>query len=82
VVIGDQEAVEFVERSPRDTDRRKLMFTCALCLDSSKPGERMTRVVTDTRRKEYLGDAGEVIGVGFEIVKEIAVASCCKERSK
>jgi hypothetical protein len=75
--------MEFVERSPSDnTDRRKLMFTCALCLDSSKPGERMTRVVTDTRRKEYRNDVGEVVGVGFEIVREIAVASCCKERSK
>lgn len=56
------------------------MFRCGLCGETTQPGHGMTRVVVETRRKEYRNRHGEVIGRGVEIAREIAVGSCCKDK--
>lgn len=58
------------------------MFRCGLCDETTKPGEGMTKVVVHTRHKDYRNRHGEVIGHGFETVREIAIGPCCKEKNK
>lgn len=55
------------------------MFRCGICYEPTKPGEKMTRVVVETRRVQYFNDIGEVVGNGIETVQEIAVGNCCKD---
>jgi hypothetical protein len=49
------------------------MFKCAVTGQQTKPGEPMTKVVTERRQKDYT-DQGRIIGSGWEIVKEITVS--------
>lgn len=50
------------------------MYICAITNKVSEPGERMNRVVVETRIREYKDTDGNVIGTGTEIVKEISVS--------
>lgn len=47
------------------------MFICQVTNAQTAPGEPMTRVVTERRVKVYYNEAGEEVGRGWEIVKEI-----------
>jgi len=51
------------------------MFRCAITGKLSKPGEKMNKVVVETREKTYTDpETGEVVGKGWEIVKEVSVS--------
>ena len=71
-----------------------MSYKCGLCGETSQPHEKATRVITETRVKQYpFREAahhyrnltgGKVIkddpgGVGQEIVKEILICSDCAE---
>jgi len=56
------------------------MFLCENCFTTTKPGDGMTKVVTQTRRKEYRDFTGNVVGVGREIVREAKIGPCCREK--
>lgn len=49
----------------------KIMFKCRITGKTSKRGEKLNRIVVETRPKTYYNEEGEVIGEGFEIVEEI-----------
>jgi hypothetical protein len=49
------------------------MFRCEVTGKLSKPGDKMNKIVVEKRDKEYKDpETGEVIGRGWEIVKEIS----------
>ena len=55
------------------------MFICDNCKQPSRPREPMTKIVTQTRRREYKNKSTGIIeGIGTEIVKEIKVCIDCK----
>lgn len=47
------------------------MFKCQITGKMSRPGDKCNKVVTEVRERVYLNDEGEVVGRGFEIVKEV-----------
>lgn len=47
------------------------MFICDVSGRVSKPGENCNRIIVEVRKRVYLNDEGNVVGRGFEIVKEI-----------
>lgn len=56
------------------------MFKCAISGKMSKPGEKVNRIVLETRIKEYMGERYDedtdqynlvVVGRGYETVKEV-----------
>lgn len=61
-----------------------MSFQCGLCGKQTQPGEKATRIVTETRKKEYprrpnangygKDDPG---GVGTEIVTEVLACKSC-----
>lgn len=51
------------------------MYNCGFCHNTSKPKESMTRIVTETRDKEY-NNYGKV-SYGSEIVKEVPACLSC-----
>ena len=53
------------------------MYKCGNCGINSEASEKMTKVVVEKRNKIYTGTFGEVIGQGWEIVKEIGVCLKC-----
>ena len=57
------------------------MFICQKCNKLTDPGKPQNKIVVETREKEYFerNKYGklEVIGKGFEIVKEINVCENC-----
>lgn len=53
------------------------MYVCAICDKVSSPNEKLNKVVTQTRKKEYFDDKGKKIGSGFETIKEIGVCTKC-----
>jgi hypothetical protein len=57
------------------------MFRCQATGRVSRPGEKPVRLVVATREKTYYGgkDGKEVIGQGFEVVREITV---CQEYAR
>ena len=59
------------------------MFRCDGCRNVTKPGESMTKVVVEARQKDYFGERDgrrAYEGSGVEIVREIQIGPCCKER--
>ena len=57
------------------------MYKCERCGQSTAPGDKMEKIVTETRSKVYMaknkrGREYEA-GRGWEIVKEIAVCPQC-----
>ncbi len=50
------------------------MFICAVTRKPSKPGEKPTRLVLETRPKVYRDKDGNVLGRGTEIVEEVNVS--------
>ena len=58
-----------------------IMFICAECNKSSSPGEKLNRLVVQTRKKEYHNEKTKVpekkITYGFETVKEIGLCGYC-----
>jgi hypothetical protein len=60
------------------------MYICDQCHLSSKPREQLTRIVTEKRSRTYLGADQQVVGTGWEIVREINLCPRCaggKEKS-
>jgi hypothetical protein len=56
------------------------MFKCPITKKTSRPGEKPVRVIVERRDREYKNDDGQVIGRGWEIVKEIFVSEEALER--
>lgn len=50
------------------------MFRCELTGKLTKPGEKMKKIVVQTRERVYLDEDGLETGRGTEIVKEISVS--------
>lgn len=50
------------------------MFRCSVTGKVTQPGEKMKKIVVETRERIYLDDEGVEIGRGSEIVREISVA--------
>jgi hypothetical protein len=50
-------------------------FRCEVCNTAQTAGTQPTKLVTETRRKEYLQGGGSSIGT--EIVKELDVCDPC-----
>lgn len=50
------------------------MFRCEKSGRVTKPGEKMKKIVVETRERVYLDEDGVEIGRGKEIVKEISVS--------
>lgn len=62
------------------------MFICDFCHVVTEPKEKLTRVVTKTRAREYV-NTDEASGIktrtkGTEIVKEVNCCSVCAEWEK
>lgn len=53
------------------------MFYCAECKKLTLPGTGQESVITETRNKLYYNHKNELIGEGYEIVKESKVCSPC-----
>lgn len=54
------------------------MYRCADCNKVSNPGERLNKVVTETRRARYTDPkTGKIVGEGNEIVQEIGLCLSC-----
>jgi hypothetical protein len=49
------------------------MFRCQVTGELSNPNEKPVKVVVQTREVQYKNHMNEVIGTGWEIVKEISV---------
>lgn len=47
------------------------MFRCGVTGRLSMPGEKCNKIVVESRERVYTDRDGNVIGRGFEIVKEI-----------
>jgi hypothetical protein len=47
------------------------MFKCDVTGKFSKLGEKCNKIVAETRERVYLDQEGNVVGRGFEIVKEL-----------
>lgn len=65
------------------------MFKCQKCKQTTKPNEKLNKVVIATREKEYTnkfidknGREQVKITNGFEIVKEICVCKKCLEEKE
>lgn len=61
------------------------MFNCALCLTTSQPYEKLTKIVIEKRAKTY--QTQDAFGQfktysGLETVKEIDVCNSCAEIAK
>ena len=56
------------------------MFRCGHCGQPTKSGEPMTKVVVETRTKQY--HYGGDVSFGHEIVKEIGLGECCKAKAQ
>lgn len=60
------------------------MFICNVCNRQTEPGEQQTRIVVETREKEYINEVEKegkkytVRSKGQEIVKEHKVCPTCK----
>ncbi len=54
------------------------MFKCGKCAKSSEPGEKMSREIVEVRNVSYFDKDGDLIGKGWEIVKEINICPRCK----
>lgn len=54
------------------------MFKCGRCHKISKAGERPTKLVVETRERDYHTEDG--ITHGSEIVKEITICGKCEEK--
>lgn len=52
-----------------------MAFRCEVCSKAQPAGTQPEKLVTETRRKEYLQGGGSSIGT--EIVKELNVCSSC-----
>lgn len=52
-----------------------MSFRCENCNSQREPGEPQIKRVVDRRAKSYTGG-----GVGWEIVKEVAVGKCCETK--
>jgi hypothetical protein len=50
------------------------MFRCEITGKVTKPGEKMKKLVMETRERVYYDEDGYEIGRGSEIVKEISVS--------
>ena len=50
------------------------MFRCEKSGRVTRPGEKMKKIVVETRERVYLDEDGTEIGRGREIVKEISVS--------
>ena len=55
------------------------MFRCGHCGQPTKSGEPMTKIVVQTRAKQY--NYGDNVSFGHEIVKEISLGECCKAKA-
>jgi hypothetical protein len=53
------------------------MFVCGMCKTSTASGERARRATLKSRERTYKDGEGNVVGSGFEIVKEILVCTRC-----
>ena len=53
------------------------MFICDICDTCTQPHEPMTRLVAETRPRAYRNPWGDVIGRGWEIVRERAACPRC-----
>lgn len=53
------------------------MFKCEQCSKTTKPYEKATKKITQTRKRDYFNEKEQLIGSGFEIVKEITVCVDC-----
>lgn len=66
------------------------MFRCDACGKQSQPGEKMIRVVTETRPKTYTrtrtrrdgSEYEEEVGYGEEIVSEAKVHAACAPQTE
>jgi hypothetical protein len=47
------------------------MFKCDVTGKMSLPGEKCNKIVAEVRERVYLDDEGNVVGRGYEIVKEL-----------
>jgi ribosomal protein L28 len=52
-----------------------MSFRCAITNKTTEPGERMNKVVVETREKVYSDSEGTEVARGRETVKEIAVSA-------
>ena len=53
------------------------------CADCGKPSKKTNHVVVETRPKTYLNvETQEIVGKGFETVKEVIVCDKCAESRK
>lgn len=55
------------------------MFKCDKCRRITEPGEAMTRVVVETRHRDYHNADGVLVGTGYETVREEQRCGRCKE---
>lgn len=54
------------------------MYRCEECNQVSKPGERLNKIVTQTRFARYTDKStGKIVGQGQEIVKEKGLCISC-----
>lgn len=59
------------------------MYVCQMCSKQSQKGEKATKVVTESRIREYVykdGHGNLKTSTGSEIVKEVVVGPCCAVR--
>lgn len=64
--------------APKSVKSRKgyIMFICQSCESRERARAKATRVVTETRKREYRLEDGRIT-VGREIVKELLVCEPC-----
>ena len=55
------------------------MYICQDCSKNSRPGEKINKVILQSRRAVYKDITGRQIAEGNEIVKEIGVCTSCFE---
>lgn len=60
------------------------MYKCQICGKQTRPHQKINRIVTETRERNYInefkdkkGNKREKISTGYEIVKELNVCNEC-----
>lgn len=54
------------------------MFICQVCHTVQKAGVKQERVVIEKRYKEYFDKSKQLVGKGWEIVRELVCCWQCK----
>jgi hypothetical protein len=57
------------------------MFRCQVTGELSNANEKPVKVIVQTRDVQYKNHMGEVVGTGWEIVKEVSVRSTNVEKA-